>query len=280
MRGRTVTCLSAAAQATRRPYLTPSLLASALTVPGCGHTEATSATQGTLATHGPTDGSASRGAAKRAAPVEGFDRAAHMQATFWAALVARDEVIAGDLPAAQAAARSLADHDYESTLPADWRHWVVQMQERARDVTLAPDLPSAAQAVGALGLSCGNCHAQMRTTPEPSAGDALPWKDPPEALDERMLRHAVGADLLWSGLTQASERAWLDGTLTLTRAPLEPASQHGEPIDPAMQAKVEQVRTLAERARAARSHPERAIIYGELVARCAECHFAASIAKR
>lgn len=266
------------AQVARRPCLTPFLPLLALAVLGCGHSEGASATQGTVGAHGPADATASGGATtKRARVQEGFDRSAHMEATFWTALVARDEIISGNLAAAKDAARSLAGHDYESALPADWRHFVVQMQERARDIALAPDLPSAAQAVGALGLSCGNCHAQMRTGRAPAAGEALAWKDPPEELDERMLRHAIGADLLWSGLIQDSERAWLDGTLTLTRAPLRPASRDGEPIEPAMQVKMEQVRTLAERARAARSHPERAALYGELIAGCADCHFAASI---
>jgi cytochrome c5 len=261
----------------RRPRRTPFLVSLALALAGCGHSEGASAPRGTLGTQGSADAPASSGAKTKRAPVqEGFDRSDHMQATFWTALVARDEVIAGNLEAARAAARSLAEHDYASTLPADWRHWVVQMQERARDVALAADLRSAAQAVGALGLSCGTCHAQMRTGPTPAAGEPLEWKDPPEDLDQRMLRHAIGADLLWSGLTQDSERAWLDGTVTLTRAPLRPASRDGEPIGPATQARMEQVRTLAERARAARSHPERAAIYGELIAGCADCHFAAN----
>jgi cytochrome c553 len=205
------------------------------------------------------------------------DRVAHMQATFWLAVVARNAVIAGDLESAKRAASALAEHDYAGTLPGDWRHWVAQMQLRADEVALAPDLPAAAQSLAALGLSCGDCHAQMRGGREPQAEDAVAWKDPPEDLRERMNRHADGVEQLWHGLTDPSDDAWRNGTVTLTRAPLRPALRDGEEISPTMTAQIEEVRALAKRARVAASHPERATIYGELIARCASCHWVAGV---
>jgi cytochrome c553 len=197
-----------------------------------------------------------------------------MQATFWLAVTARDGVIGGDLELARRAANALAEHDYSGSLPRDWAHWVARMQQGAADVALAPDLASAAQSVAALSLTCGNCHAEKRRAPKLHDEAALAWKDPPEDLRERMDRHGLGAEQLWHGLIQPSEEMWLNGTVTLTRAPLQPALRAGERISPAMQAQVEQIRALAQRARAAKSHPERASAYGEVIAACSACHYA------
>jgi hypothetical protein len=240
---------------------------------GCSHSQAASTPAGTTphAEHGARAAAATSSAGEADAP----DRSAHMQATFWLAVVARDAVISGDLEAAKRAADALADHDYRGSLPGDWKHWVAQMQQRAADVALAPDLAAAAQSVATLSLACGDCHAQNRRTPELRNEQALAWNDPPEQLHERMYRHEVGAEQLWHGLIQPSEAMWLNGTATLTRAPLQPALRAGEEIDPAMAAKVEEIRELAKRARVAGSHPERAAIYGQLITRCADCHFVA-----
>jgi hypothetical protein len=241
----------------------PLHIALVLAALGCGHSEAARKPAST----------APSPAAENDAP----DRAAHMQATFWLAVVARDAVIGADLEAAKRAASGLAAHDYGGALPEDWHYWVTQMQQRADEVALAPDLASAARAVASLSLSCGDCHAQKRVQPRLSTEAAMAWKDPPEDLHERMYRHALGAEQLWHGLIQPSEEMWRNGTLTLTRAPLEPALQDGEAVSPEMTAKIEEIRELAKRARVASSHPERAAIYGELITRCAECHYLSRI---
>jgi cytochrome c553 len=195
-----------------------------------------------------------------------------MQATFWKAVAAREAVIAGDLEGAKSAARELAEDDY-SALPASWKHWVAQLQQRAGEAVLAPDLTTEAQSVARLALACGDCHAQFRHA-EPLREPALEWQDPPEDIDERMLRHEIGVDQLWLGLVRPSEGAWRNGTITLTRAPLAPPQKDGESVDPALAEQIEAIRDLARRARVARSHPERAAIYGELLASCANCHYA------
>jgi cytochrome c553 len=240
---------------------------------GCGHSEAASAPPGTTprAERDPGALAVTQEAGEPAAP----DRAAHMQATFWLAVVARDAVISGELETAKLAADSLAQHDFGGSLPEDWKHWVAQMQQRAGDVALAPDLAAAAQSVAALSLACGDCHAQKRRTPKLHGQQALAWKDAPEDLRERMYRYGRGAEQLWHGLIQPSDAMWLNGTATLTRAPVQPALRAGEQIGPAMAHKIEEIRALARRARVARSHPERAAIYGELITRCADCHFVA-----
>jgi hypothetical protein len=199
-----------------------------------------------------------------------------MQATFWMAVIARDAVIAGDLAAAKRAASALAKHDYAGTLPAAWKHWIARMQQRADEVVLAPDLEAAAGAVAALGSSCGDCHDAQSTRARRGDERALPWQDPPDDVAQRMDRHAAGAEQLWQGLIGPSEPAWLNGTITLTRAPLSAPERDGEEMDPALAAQIEEVRTLAKKARAATSYQGRAAVYGELLARCANCHYVAA----
>jgi hypothetical protein len=205
------------------------------------------------------------------------DRAQHMQATFWMAVAARDALVAGNLAGAKRAAQALAEHDYAGTLPEDWKHWVKQMQQRADEVVLAADVDAAAQAVAGLGLACGDCHSHLQRGPKPADEAALAWKDPPEELQERMHRHETGVDQLWLGLVRPSEAAWRNGTVTLTRAPLAPVLREGEEASPEFAVKLEKVRELGKRARTATSYSERASVYGELLAGCANCHFVAGI---
>lgn len=200
------------------------------------------------------------------------DLAAHMQASFWMAVRARDALIAGDLASAQRAADALASHDYGHLLPADWNHWVVLMRQYARELSMAPNPVAAGQELGRLALVCGDCHDLHQRGPERVRPDPEPWRDPPEELGERMLRHQIGAEQLWEGLVLPSETSFRSGITTLTRAPLRAPEREGEPIDAAMNARIEKVRTLAKAARAATTYQARGQIFGELIATCADCH--------
>jgi hypothetical protein len=200
------------------------------------------------------------------------DLAAHMQVSFWESVRARDALIAGDLVTAQHAADTLAQLDYTHLVPADWKPWVQRIQQYARELSMAPSLPSAAQELGKIALVCGECHDVHHRGPNRVQVQPEPWRDPPEDFDARMLRHQIGAAQIWDGLVQPSEQAFRSGTITLTRAPLTPPMRDGEAIPPAVNARIEEVRGLARQARAATSYEERGRVYGELVARCASCH--------
>lgn len=201
------------------------------------------------------------------------DLAAHMQASFWEAIRARDSLISGDLPAAQRAADALANQDFRQLIPADWLHWVNAMQQSARELSLAPNLASASAELGRIAITCGECHEVRRRGPGQVQTQPEPWRDPPEELNARMVRHQIGADQLWDGLVVPSEDAFRSGTITLTRAPLTPPESNGEPIIPALQERIETIRTLARQAREATTYAERGRVYGELIARCADCHY-------
>ncbi|MGD8860826.1 MAG: hypothetical protein PVI30_12520, partial [Myxococcales bacterium] len=199
------------------------------------------------------------------------DTVHHMQSSFWTAVEARDLLVAGDFEGAKRAAATLSKEDF-SNLPDSWKTWVGEMQRVADEIAIAPDVRAAAIGVGRLGVTCGDCHWAQGTGPDQPRPDPLPWKDPPDDLLERMDRHQAGADQLWLGLIAPSEDAWRAGTVSLTRAPLAPPQEDGEAVDDELAQEVAQVRQLAVDAREARTHDERARVYGEFLATCASCH--------
>jgi len=206
-------------------------------------------------------------------PAQPPDLGYHMRASFWDTLEARDALIAGDLARAQRAADRLAQTDYAAVLPAAWMHWTAQLQQRAQELSLAADLGGAAQALGRIALVCGECHELHVTGPTHPRVQPLPWEDPPEELDARMQRHQLGMEQMWDGLVLPSERAFRSGTVTITRAPLRASEQAAEPIDATLQARIEEVRALAKDARRASTYEQRGRVYGELISRCAQCHY-------
>ena len=197
----------------------------------------------------------------------------HMRASFWDAVQARDALIAGELAKAQRAAERLAKVDYERMLPADQKHWVARMQQSASELSMAANLDTAALELGRLALACGDCH-DLHRKGEQSRTAPLPWHDPPESFDARMHRHQLGIAQLWDGLVLPSEHSWRSGTVTITLAPLtSPTATEGDaPVDAATGARIEAVRALAKQARTAASYEARGRVFGEIVARCADCH--------
>jgi cytochrome c553 len=249
----------------------------------CAHTEGAqpSSESGAARRHTPSSGEATPSDTLLSATyAEGKepDRAHHMQATFWLAVEARNAIISGDLEAAKRAALTLEQHDYSGTLPESWKHWVKQMQKEAGNIAAAGTLSEAAQAVAALSLTCGDCHAQKQQGPDRGREQPMPWRDPPDTVHGRMARHEVGVDQLWSGLVIPSEDSWRAGSVTFTRAPLTRPEQDGTPMDPELARRTEEVRAMAQRARAAKSHAERAQVYGELLSTCGACHRYADVA--
>lgn len=221
-------------------------------------------------THGSNTTGAEQTSVEAAVPP---DLTWHMQATFWDSLRARDALIDGDLAAAQRAADKLAQTDYSRVVPADWKVGVGALQQHAAALSIAPNLVAAAQELGRMALSCGECHELRKRGPGRTLMVPLPWEDPPESLEERMQRHQMGVDQMWDGLVLPSENAWRSGTVTITRAPLRAPEQAHESISPELQARIEATRDLGRQARVATTFQERGRIFGELIAGCAQCHY-------
>jgi cytochrome c553 len=88
-----------------------------------------------------------------------------------------------------------------------------------------------------------------------------------------MLGHLWGADRMWEGLIVPSDVSWNNGVAKLAGDPLQPESlsDHAEYADD-LQAQALRVHELAAQGREAAGQEERALIYGEFIATCAECH--------
>jgi hypothetical protein len=230
---------------------------------GCGGAHSSAARSASSAT------GAEQNAVAPAAP----DLAWHMRATFWDAVRARDALIDGDLENAQRAADKIARTDYSRLVPGDWKVGVGALQQHAAALSIAPNLSVAAQELGRMALACGECHALQKRGPGRTLMVAMPWEDPPESLDQRMLRHQMGIDQLWDGLVLPSDNAWRSGTLTITRAPLRAPDVADEAVSPDLHIRIENTRELGKQARLATTYLERGRVFGELIAGCAQCHY-------
>jgi hypothetical protein len=160
------------------------------------------------------------------------DTAYHMEMSFWTAVDARDAIVRGDLASARRAGETLSKQDFAATLPEDWRAFVGAMQKEAGALAIAPDLPAAAQSVAAMATSCGNCHWFSKHGPGEPPVVPVPEPTADESVADRMQRHRVAVDDMWTGLIEPSDEAWRRGTITLTRAPIEaPAKEDGQALD-------------------------------------------------
>ncbi len=194
-----------------------------------------------------------------------------MRVSFWSAVEARDALIDGDLARVHERTNYLATQRFDA-LPERWRYWLGEMQTAAREGSMAPNTDEAAQWVAEIALSCGSCHGYSRQAPERIPQATLPPAAEPEALAQRMQRHAQAAQDLWVGLAEPSDAAWQRGARTLNEASPQPPVHNGEPVDPAVLEQLDQVKAFGLRAVLARTPHQRAQVYGELLARCPRCH--------
>jgi hypothetical protein len=222
--------------------------------------------------HSSSDGQAQAPAEPASAqPAAGPDLAHHMQASFWAAVEARDAVINGDLTLARKRTGELSQQRFEQ-LPARWKHWIAQMQKSAGDAAIAGSMQETAQGVASLALTCGDCHGYSGEGPKWGVQHGPEATTEPESLQARMLRHAHAADDLWMGLVMPSDAAWTRGARKLNEAPPERPLAQGEEINAHFAEKLNQIKALGLRATTAGTPQQRAEVYGDLIARCADCH--------
>ena len=173
---------------------------------------------------------------------------------------AQASVIAGDLAGAQAAGHRLAALSPDTT-PERLEPGLPKLVLAARALADAPSLAAAGDAVGALGATCGSCHAATGGGPRADR-DAVPsarFSEPAE-----MARHRWAADWLWLGLIAPSDAAWARGVDALGAAPAPPGAR-GESYTRAFTAAQDAIT-------AATTEEARGAAYGALVSSCAGCH--------
>ena len=157
-----------------RPHRFVVVLAAALaSQTGCGDREKSAAA--TSAPPPPT--TAGRDAAPVAppplAPIDATLKQ-HMQEHFASITEVQRAVVRSDLPAAQAAARYLAEHVEHEALDG-WGPHVAAVRQAAEHVVHAADVPAAGLAAASLGRTCARCHHAR------SAIVAFAWEPEPEA---------------------------------------------------------------------------------------------------
>lgn len=193
-----------------------------------------------------------------------------MKDHFTQALRARDALVRSDLAAMKQPAAWLADHRLADTLPEAWRSHVADMQNAAKLAQQANDVAVAADAVGAMGAACGNCHIALGATVQ-FAGQSPEGKE--TSVADRMMRHRWAEARMWEGLVGPSDVAWNAGVAALQDAPLHPdmlASDRSPPQEVADLA--ERVHTLGARGKLMTGSETRARLYGEYLASCGACH--------
>jgi mono/diheme cytochrome c family protein len=178
-----------------------------------------------------------------------------------------EAIIRGDVEAAQAPARWLADHQPTTGFPPHTEQPLKDMQAAARSVVATEDINNAAVAAANLVGTCGSCHSAAKVEPK------LPPQEERTAASERarhMLEHQVAVDLMYRGLIVPVSGDWKKGAEALKAAPMRDKSL--KDIDKEATAAEARIHELAERALAAADKSTRVAIYGEVIGSCASCH--------
>ncbi len=207
--------------------------------------------------------------AVNADPADASTLKEHMREHFAAVSDLQRAIARGHLDAAKQDARWIMEHDEPQQL-ADWAPFVAEMKQAARDVTAAPDLPSAAAVASRLGRACSRCHEQTH------AIVTFAWEEPPAdapGLQAQMRRHQWAAARLWQGLVGPSDDMWREGALVLASTQLDAFAATGSSAPRGdISALAKRVRELATTASKTENQDARATTFGELLSTCAGCH--------
>lgn len=192
----------------------------------------------------------------------------HMKEHFAAITEIQRSVVRSNLPAAQAAARYLAEH-VEHQAVAQWQPHVAALRAAANRVVAAADLPTAAVEAAVLGRACASCHQAH------SAIVTFAWEPEPEGdatLAAQMKKHQWAAARLWEGLIGPSDEMWNQGAAALAATRLDQIAAQTKAGATDVAPFAATVRTLARRAGVTADEDARAILYGDLLKACASCH--------
>jgi hypothetical protein len=225
---------------------------------------------GVLALCGVTRGAPAAAPPSNQAVKPDAERGAHMQAHFSQAMTVHEAVIRGDLAAVTQPAEWLANHDPSSNLPAGSAPFVAQMRRAARRTADAPSILEAALGTAEMLKTCGDCHRAVGTMP------AVPIQSPrPDVhgLVGHMLAHQQAADQMLQGLIVPSTASWRSGADGFRAAPLRPSALPSDPkLTSSLAASEKRIHELASQASRAEDSGARAVFYGQMLARCADCH--------
>jgi hypothetical protein len=198
------------------------------------------------------------------------ERRAHMQEHFSQVMTVHEAVIRGDVASATAPALWLTNHEAPKSLPAGSAPFVAQMQRAARRTADASSVLEAALGTADMLKTCGDCHRAMGTMP---AVAIQPPRPEVHGLVGHMLAHQQAADQMLQGLVVPSSALWRTGAGGLQTAPLRPATLPSDrKLSRSLVASEKRLHALASQASRAEDPAARAVFYGQILSRCADCH--------
>jgi len=197
-------------------------------------------------------------------------RQAYMQTHFAQVMVVHEAVIRGDLAAARRPASWLVTHEGPDPLPEGAAPYVVEMQDAAGRTAAASSILQAALGTAAMLKACGDCHRAIGVKP---ATQLVPPRLTASGVVGHMLAHQQAADQMLQGLVAPSDAFWRDGTAGLSTPPLDDGAVPGDAkLKGEARASERRIHVLAVQARRAEAPAARAVFYGQILARCADCH--------
>lgn len=181
----------------------------------------------------------------------------------------RDALIGGNLPIVRDLAGWMLRSLDDPLVPEEWGTYKLAMKDAAERAAFTVDVDVAAKAIADLAGQCGACHGKL--------GGPRIGSEPPPQVDgstaSTMLRHRWATGRLWDGLMAPSDVAWKEGAQVLAVAfttgdntPTPPSSE-----EDAARLKKE-VHEFGQRGLALSNTDERRVLFGELIARCGQCH--------
>lgn len=209
-------------------------------------------------------------------PEEDSDTVSQMHQNLFRVSNIMAQIIQGNLGVAQSLARRLTRDEAWENMPEQGRPFVDQIQANAMQILDTNDLGEAAHFVGIMGRNCGNCHLTFDVMLD------FGFDQPPQNSSDmrtHMQRHQWSVDRMWAGLIGPSDQAWRHGSYMLIDEPIA----SGDVLDRSMATNLS-ADELAEAARLvheiganganALSLRSRAVVFGELIGLCADCHSA------
>lgn len=183
--------------------------------------------------------------------------------------VVQTAVIRGDLESVWEPARWLSKQTPSIPATPATQPYLDRVIQAASKAAEASTMHDAAQAAAALSALCGGCHKAA------GAQVALPAERTVMigGIVGHMQEHQIAMSDLQIGLVEPSETSWMRGARRMQTAPMKRSKFPSDRLlSEAILAVEVQVHQLANQAMSASSLEERAAVFGQLLAGCAECH--------
>jgi cytochrome c553 len=199
---------------------------------------------------------------------------ASMEAHYSVVILAHDALLHGDLEAFRSQLALAAEQELPPSSPEAWLPLHERLQAAASGGSHAANLDTAANALAALVLACGGCHAAL------GRGPIYPAPSPDEGdnpIATAMRDHVWATERLWEGVTGPWDNAWQRGADALAMTRLFGDQGEQLVVTDDLQRRQQELREIGQEAKSVSALDERAALYGRLLATCGECHRAIGV---